>query len=401
MGPTLIFDKSALQGLSVNESLWLDTFFNCNITPIFWVETLADLEKDLKKKDGRSAEDIVGNLALKTPEQSAKVNVHHESLLTGELLEGIEIDMRYGRVVISSGHLIELEGKKGVVFRPSREEEAFSRWQDHQFIDLERLTAKQWRTSLSKLNLRAYAKMFSKLIEGNKPRNMKQAKALAEYFLDLPDQKAVFEIGLYLVGADAAFQAKVLSRWIDAGSPSIRIFAPYFSHVFLVDLCFFIGIESGLISAERPSHKIDLSYLYYLPFCEVFCSEDRLHSLLLPLFLRDFQIFLKGSELKSDLKRLNDYYSVLPDEVKNLGVASFAQHPPLKGEFKTSELWDKFLPAWRNDQRAVPSQYETDIVVSEDWQGLDAVAVGRSVCLTRGDWKRFPSSVVADTHSLV
>lgn len=65
-GPTLIFDKSTLQSLSVDESVWLDNFFTTNITPLFFVETLADLEK--KVRQGRTPEQIVGNLAYKTPD---------------------------------------------------------------------------------------------------------------------------------------------------------------------------------------------------------------------------------------------------------------------------------------------------------------------------------------------
>ncbi len=47
VGPILIFDKSTLQSLSVDESVWLDAFYLSNITPLFFVETLADLEKEV------------------------------------------------------------------------------------------------------------------------------------------------------------------------------------------------------------------------------------------------------------------------------------------------------------------------------------------------------------------
>ncbi len=40
-----MFDKSALQALTIDEAVWLDHFFLTNISPIFYVETLADLEK--------------------------------------------------------------------------------------------------------------------------------------------------------------------------------------------------------------------------------------------------------------------------------------------------------------------------------------------------------------------
>ena len=68
-GPILIFDKSALQALSVDETNWLDNFFLTNITPIFYAETLADLEKEVHA--GRTPEEVVGQLAVKTPDMQS------------------------------------------------------------------------------------------------------------------------------------------------------------------------------------------------------------------------------------------------------------------------------------------------------------------------------------------
>ena len=50
LGPILIFDKSTLQGLNVDEAVWLDNFFMANITPLFFIETLADLEKEVRNR---------------------------------------------------------------------------------------------------------------------------------------------------------------------------------------------------------------------------------------------------------------------------------------------------------------------------------------------------------------
>ena len=95
MGPILIFDKSALQCLNLDEAVWLDNFFLCNITPLFFIETLADLEKQVRK--GRTPEDIVGSLAFKTPDMGSKPNAHHATLLEGELLGLGKLDMEHGR----------------------------------------------------------------------------------------------------------------------------------------------------------------------------------------------------------------------------------------------------------------------------------------------------------------
>lgn len=45
MGPSVILDKSALEALSVDESVWLEAFLDVNVVPVFYVEVLADLEK--------------------------------------------------------------------------------------------------------------------------------------------------------------------------------------------------------------------------------------------------------------------------------------------------------------------------------------------------------------------
>ncbi len=57
----IVFDKSTLQSLNVDEACWLDTFYLPIITPLFFVETLADLEKQVVK--GRRPEQVVGSLA--------------------------------------------------------------------------------------------------------------------------------------------------------------------------------------------------------------------------------------------------------------------------------------------------------------------------------------------------
>src|SRR3989304_136700 len=49
LGPITIYDKSTLESLSVDEAVWFSNFYRANITPLFFVETLADLEKEVAK----------------------------------------------------------------------------------------------------------------------------------------------------------------------------------------------------------------------------------------------------------------------------------------------------------------------------------------------------------------
>ncbi len=158
-GPILIFDKSMLQSLNPNEAVWLDNFFLTNITPIFFAETLADLEKEIRS--GRTPEEVVGNLAYKTPDMQSYPNVHHLRLLQGELSGETSVSMD-GRLLLAGGDTVEFEGKTGVILRKSEEEEAFHRWQRGEFLDLERQRAKLWRRSLSGVSYEEVYKGFQR-----------------------------------------------------------------------------------------------------------------------------------------------------------------------------------------------------------------------------------------------
>ena len=48
LGPSLLFDKSSLESLNLDEAVMLDNFYRSTITPLFFVECLADLEKHIR-----------------------------------------------------------------------------------------------------------------------------------------------------------------------------------------------------------------------------------------------------------------------------------------------------------------------------------------------------------------
>ncbi len=286
MGPIIIFDKSALESLNPDEAVWLDTFYTANITPLFFIETLADLEKEVRK--GRTPEQVVGSLAYKTPEEG-KPNVHHRTLLETELTGTGTLDMRSGRPHISRGRALELGGKMGVVFEESREEEALRRWQRLEFLDVERLIAKTWRQALSGTDFEGVYRTFQHFFPIGRPKSLADVKRVVDFHLSDPDQERILRFGLTLQGAVPQAQEAVVARWSRAGRAPLREFLPYFMHVLSVDLFFRLGIAADLIGRKRPSHIVDLSYLYYLPFCMVFSSNDKLHREMVPFFLRENQ----------------------------------------------------------------------------------------------------------------
>jgi hypothetical protein len=413
MGPVIIFDKSTLESLNPDEAMWLDNFYLSNITPLFFIETLADLEK--KARSGRTAEDIVGSLAYKTPDYSSKPNAHHRNLLDGEIFYGQEVDMTYGRPHITGGKTVELGGKMGVFFEPSPEEEALSRWQKHEFIEIERNIAKKWRQDLSNIDLEETYLAYQVFFPLGKPKTLADVKKFVDFYIDGPDQELLITFATALIGLNSLGQTKVLERWRAAAKPSMREFVPYLTHVFSVELFFNLAIASDLIGRGRPSHKIDLAYLYYLPFCVVFTSNDKLHAEIVPFFLRENQSFVLGSELKTDLAKLDKHYDEsVSEEEKARGVMSFAFYPPNEGDFLISRLWDKHMaPDWRKRSvkpkpqplTPVSSMIGEEIRRMEKGQGIpqntnvplekaDVMSIKRVVMIKKGKWNRFPPEVL-------
>jgi hypothetical protein len=404
IGPILIFDKSTLQGLSIDESVWLDAFFYPNITPLFFVETLADIEKEAGR--GRTPEQIVGNLAEKTP-TGGHPNVSHHTMCVAELL-GHKIEMK--RVpIIPSGEQVNTGIRRGIVVREPPERAALQRWQEGKFLDVEREFARTWRQALSTFDLDATYRQGRDIVDRHgRPRDLTEAKTTAMTLLNKPGSRYFREALQALEPAD--LRRRILRRWADNGSPPIEAFAPYTAHVFTIDLFFAIALGSDLISRERPSNKMDIAYLYYLPFCMIFTSHDNLHSRTAPLFLNSNQEFIGGSDLKADLAKLDRHYSVLSDEVKERGVISFAHYPPTEGDFLVSRMWDKFMGrGWREDatntREPVPEDERRRLVeqfreISEASEAIagqrfsqkeaDAVVIQRSVPIRRGKWRLVP-----------
>jgi len=110
---------------------------------------------------------------------------------------------------------------------------------------------------------------------------------------------ATLKLAMDSIAAPAALRRGIIARWKSLGGPALPDFAPYIAHVITVDLFFNLAIGSGLISRERASNKVDLAYLYYLPFCMVFVSNDRLQERYVPCFLTENKAIVEGRELSA------------------------------------------------------------------------------------------------------
>ncbi len=414
-GPSLIFDKSTLQSLNPDEAMWLDNFYTANITPLFFVETLADLEKEVRT--GKTPEQIVGNLAYKTPDTGC-IGVHHRNLLFGELTGYGSVEMT-GRPIISGGQIVKLGNETGVIFKEPPEVEAFQRWQKHQFLEIERTIAKKWREELTNTTTSDISKIFQQFFAvSGVPKSLNELKVQVDRIVE-NSRKENLIFCLSLIGVLPKVQDEILQRWENAGKKSIREFSPYFAYVLSVDLFYYMGTAANLFSGFRHSqtHMVDIAYLYYLPFCKIFVSNDKFHIGIVEFFVRPDQTFINGSDFKTDLAKLDQYYSSFSEETKNRGVVTFAAIPPDDVAFLTTRMWDKHMsPIWRKiqtkkfdgtdkiDPEAEKAMFEKIRKFMKEAKPIDRSAIINSddahnmvvkhmVSKTKGKWRRFPPEI--------
>ena len=407
MGPITLFDKSFLQSLSIDESVWFDNFFLTNISPLFLVETLADLAKTTRS--GRTPEKEVCIIAQKTPEMNSSPNVFHVDLCIANL-QGQEIAMD-GRIVLAGGVPLKTADKSGVLFKLSPEMEALARWRDGDFRYVERNFAGIWRRSVENIDLRSIGIFLKSIgVAIVNFRSLEEARNAASAFIEQNSNQIGFlKLALLALNIPDPFIPSIFERWEHNGRPLFNRFAPYAFYVLTIVIFFHMALESTLISQQKASNRIDLAYLFYLPFCMLFVSSDHFHRKCAPLFLRNNQEFIWGEDLKKDLGRINEYFDKLPDEDKQKGIYSIAVRPPTDEDFLVAGIWDRFFPNWRKQALSFTPKKDSQLIqeienfakataskesqVNQDFSNPDAMIIEKRVRKKKGSWWLVPKDL--------
>ena len=411
MGPIALFDKSFLQSLTVDEAVWFDHFFMPVVCPIFFVETLADLTKQPRAGSTRTPQDEVRILADKSPVMSASPCVHHMHLAISNLLGHPAPHL--GQVPIAGGRPVRNnQGKPGVVFENSPEAESFYRWQRSEFFEVERDTASSWRAMLASLNLPEVARGMRQL--GITPRNCKSINEAYGIAAGLVHSRAEPEaqVGLLFsfLNVPTHLQGQILHEWSSAGFPPLASYAPFAAHVLTVELFFQIALAANLISAERASNRADIAYLFYLPFCHLFVSGDKLHQRCAPAFLSKKQDFLWGPDLKAALTAINQQLSSATEAERQQGLHKLAPRPPGDAGNLVVAMWEKHhrMPKDKPPSTVLTPEAERKLVkhlnafakapeapevASIPVDELESVAIERLVPPKRGSWWVIPKAV--------
>jgi hypothetical protein len=182
-----------------------------------------------------------------------------------------------------------------------------------------------------------------------------------------------------------------------------------------VDTFFHVAVDKKLISPDRASNRVDIAYLYYLPFCMAFASNDKLHKRCAPLFLTDNQLFIDGEELKRDLAALDAHYSALPEDQLEQGIFRLAAYPPNDDKFLTTQIWKLLKMQTLRPKASIPpdsisSKQLLDKVAElqdrakqvsgagrpVEFSDPDQIVIERRIPLRMGKWKTMPPGVKAE-----
>ncbi len=346
MGPTILLDKSSLQALSKKELVILNKLFFVNIPPILTTEILADLKNKpddlvLKKKQ-------VTELSNKIIQHDNAINMHHHGLIISSLT-GVDFINERRPIVGGAQKVIDKDGKIGMHLKETREEKALRNWQIGNFSEAEKILAEDWRHFIQEIDVKKMIDAFQKIKERYPVcKDFKSLINIVENLLS-PDelQSKMLFTSLKELNVEQELASKIFFRWESGNFKSLNDFAPYFYFHQYVELFFRIGLVYKLIS-EKTTNLIDLEYIYYLPFCNIFCSRDKFHISIVPIFLKENQTFINGDDLKIDLNNI-----VLQlEKMKEFDWDNnFILEPQKDKESLCYNLWTEFLPNW------IPSQF--------------------------------------------
>lgn len=194
-GPSLIFDKSLLESLNLDEAVLMDNFYMSTIIAAILRGVPDRSRKDHPQQKTAGTTCRPRSRTGRRKSQSYP-NVHHTTILRAELSRQFDLKTVYGRVVIAGGEPVQLGEKKGFIFRQSPEAEALARWARREFLDVERNIAKAWRRSLMQVDFDSMVRtVMGELGHWRKPKTLEDGKQIANTIIDNTDPEWLLRVG--------------------------------------------------------------------------------------------------------------------------------------------------------------------------------------------------------------
>jgi len=333
MGPTLLLDKSAFQALSQGEMLKLSNYFNLNIVDILLWEIMGDCLKQTKTTSSRKEISI---LADKISLLDAYQNINYIHLLVENLL-GSPVTMD-GRPIVAPDAITRLENGQTAAFTNGIPFcNMITRWQQGNFTEEDIATAKIWQDV--KNDCKAKANNYINLLTAN---HIVFPKCTGIHDMKLEVDKLLENINIQLTFLDMLLsyqgiesrRKQLINERIRQYPYSLPKAAPYAFYCMTV-FAFYLGsCKHDLLLERKLDDQIDLEYLFYLPFCKVFSSNDNFHKTLVRELITDDQVFVSGSELKKGILEID-----IPPIHKETMNSKCDPIPPMAKHSLIRDIW--------------------------------------------------------------
>jgi len=312
---TLIFDKSFIEMLNVDELFELDVFFDLVSTPILRREILANLQK--KSTAERNALFVMKSLCSKMS-RSGIEPMEYRSAALHELNTGKPIPMHGAMLIDATAPHVRI-GRSGGVHIDGRELQwDWRRWAEGIFTEEELKLAADHRRMVGDYDPDALCKQWrAKGAEWfGDCKNIQQITAKIDGLIEdaaLPAQELILNLTTSWLSATDGFKQHLLNLLRLGRVGRVKDYAPFATSVVRLSLVYQFSLVRGIIGPRR-SDICDLEYLYYAPFCRFFISGDRLHKSLWQATTTK-AMFCNGVEVKADLKRRAELRKEDPDKV--------------------------------------------------------------------------------------
>jgi len=158
--------------------------------------------------------------------------------------------------------------------------------------------AARWRSTLNSVDLGAIAKAIQEGgVNARTCTSLEDAREMARAAMaSKKDPYQTLGSIFKVLSVPPQYHTPMIERWaVQCGKAALPKCFPYCSHIMEIELFFHLALAAGHIGTARPSNRVDMTYLYYLPFCMMFVSSDRLHERCAPLFIREDQRFVWGA----------------------------------------------------------------------------------------------------------
>lgn len=182
----------------------------------------------------------------------------------------------------------------------------WQRWEHGDFTTDDAQSAAAWRAGVESINLRAVGKQWKDFAneQFSTARNLSELIILVNAMLDDFNRKVQFRLLIMLMAfLDVSIPAARWARMLFKSElmPRVKDLCPYAASVLRLYLTFIGGLGRGFVG-PRPSHYVDLQYLFYAPFCMVFVSSDKFHREMWPATAGE-NSFVWGPDLKQELQK--------------------------------------------------------------------------------------------------